>query len=108
MENPFEILDLKLSKIILLLEEVSKIKDVGKIPNEPDIMNIGDTATYLGCSKQTIYRYTSTRMIPHFKRNNRVLFRKEDLIKWITEGKVRTRWEIEQEANEYLVKKRGR
>jgi excisionase family DNA binding protein len=108
MDNPFEVLDHKLNKIIDLLEEASKIKDTEKNHTEYDIMSIEETASYLGCFKQTLYHYTSTRMIPHFKINRRVMFRKDDIIKWITEHKVKTSWEIEQEADDYIIKKTGR
>jgi excisionase family DNA binding protein len=108
MENPFEILNRKLDRIIVLLEQRWSVKVPEKTPGEKDIMDIEETAVYLGCSRQTIYGYTSRRTIPHFKMHKRVMFRKQELIDWITEGRVKTVWEIQKEADSILIRKKRR
>jgi hypothetical protein len=53
-----------------------------------------------------VYELTSSRQLPHFKKEKRLYFIKPDLFKWIQEGKVKTMKEIENDATNYLLKKR--
>jgi len=108
MENPFEIIDAKLDRIIHLLELLKSNENKGQGNIDSEIMNIEQLASFIGCSKYTVYGYTSSRSIPHFKKNKRLFFRRTDIVKWITDAKVKTREEIEQEAITYLTTKHKR
>ena len=69
-----------------------------------EILNINQAADYLSISKATVYGKTSAREIPHFKRGKRLYFKKSDLEKWMTGQRIYTNGEIEQQADEYLLK----
>ncbi len=106
MENPFEVIQNKLDRITELLEKLISTQEGAHKKNESEIMTIDDASALLSISKQTIYRYTSSRHIPHFKKGKKLYFKKEDLIKWVQEVKIKTVKEIETEASNYLLKKR--
>jgi excisionase family DNA binding protein len=107
MENPFDIIQQKLDKIILLIEELRPKETINVEKNEKEIMTIDEAADLLCLAKPTLYGLTSTRKLPHFKKGKRLYFIKADLVKWIQEGKVKTMKEIENDATNYLHKKKN-
>ncbi len=74
-------------------------------PSETGVIDISSAAKYLSLSKSTIYQLISKRRIPHYKQGKRVYFRKDELDKWITNGRVKTQEEIESEADAYIARK---
>lgn len=84
MNNPFEIIDARLSNIETLLldikhtpkEQIEK-KDTGGIE-----IAIDET----GLTSHSIYRLVSERKIPHAKKGGRLYFSRKALQKWIEEG----------------------
>jgi len=105
MENPFELILEKLNTIENTLMTTKKIDPILSTPVN-EIFNIDQTATYLGLSKPTLYHMTSTRLIPHYKVSKKIYFKRNEIDLWISKHKIKTNVEIEQEANEYLFKKR--
>lgn len=43
------------------------------------LLNLEDVATYLNCSKSTMYRYVKERRISYIRRGRRLLFRETDI-----------------------------
>ncbi|WP_274476144.1 helix-turn-helix domain-containing protein [Mangrovimonas aestuarii] len=106
MENPFELINERLDRIEKLLKDLNNKID-GNSENYTtlsNIMNIEQLASYLTLSKSTIYGMVNKRKIPHFKRGKRLYFDKGDINEWLRDGKVLTMTEIEQKANEYILK----
>lgn len=107
MENPFEIIIEKLNNIENLLLEITDKNTTGHSSSSSDeLMNVKRVAEYLSISVSTIYRLTFTMEIPCTKRGKRLYFRKEEINKWLAEGRRKTRAEIEAEANDYLLNRR--
>jgi excisionase family DNA binding protein len=81
---------------------------LGTLTPEPEIMTITQASAFLSIAKQTLYHYTSTRAIPHFKRGKKLYFKKHELIEWLTEHKQLTLDErlAEWEKNQSSRKKR--
>jgi len=86
-------------------------KDEGNINMFPEIMSMGDAAKYTGYKKSTLYRKTCSRSIPFHKQGNRVLFRKEDLKKWLLSNRQETTEEyierLESELKDKKLFKKG-
>ena len=55
-------------------------------------------------SRETL---TSPAAIPHYKLGKKLFFKKEEIDEWIYANKVKTRQDIENEANEYIARKRN-
>jgi excisionase family DNA binding protein len=87
----------------LIKESVREVLDEDK-KNDPHttpyLLNIEQAAAFLQISVQTIYGYTSKRMIPFIKRGKKVLFVRADLEKWFMEGKKKSVAEMKQEIDE--------
>lgn len=106
MENPFEIINERLDRIEKLLQNIYATKDtknVGVII--PEIMNVKEVATYLSVTPSAIYKYTSSKEIPHSKRGKRLYFNREEINAWVLENKQLTNNDIERMASDYLSKR---
>ena len=66
--------------------------------NSKRVLSIGEAAEFLKLKISTLYEKTATRIIPHFKKGNRLYFLQTDLEEWLIQGKVKMRREIQQEA----------
>ena len=80
----------------------------GQNTSEGGMLSVKEVAEFLKVGASTIYKYTSSREIPCFKKGKRLYFSKDALMQWISEGKLKTRFEIEQEAATYLTARRKR
>ena len=101
-ENEFkEFLKQALKEI--LLEDLKKLGS-----SIPDILNVEEAARFLKLKITTLYEKTSKKLIPHFKKGNKLYFNRIELDEWIRKGKVKTKPEIEGEAATYLLKSKNK
>lgn len=68
-----------------------------------EILDVEQAAKFLRLKINTIYEKTSRKLIPHFKKGNKLYFHRSELQAWLTGGKVKTRDEIESEAATYTL-----
>lgn len=73
--------------------------------NEAQILNIEEASELLKLKINTLYEKTSRKLIPHFKKGNKLYFHRSELEEWVKNGKVRTNEEIEGEAITYTLTK---
>jgi len=93
------------SQIFEKLESIEKML-IEQNMLRKEVLNFNETAAYLGVSKSHLYKLTSQGKIPFHKPNNKKLyFSRQELDKWLMQNKHYSHDEIEQEANEYLIKK---
>jgi excisionase family DNA binding protein len=104
MENPFEIILARLDHIENLIKELKTNHTSHVHAPVSEIMNLPQAAEYLSLSKSSLYKSTSQREIPHFKKGKKIYFKKSELDLWLTQIRVKTKIEIETEANTYLAK----
>lgn len=92
--------------IVSCLEEVLVGRKMSANPqSENTLLSLEEAATFLNLGKQTMYGYTSNRTIPFIKRGKKLYFQKDELEKWLMEGKKMTKSEIEESVG--LNKKGG-
>lgn len=71
------------------------------------IIGIEDAVKLTGYKRTTLYRKTSTGTIPHFKRNGKILFLREELENWLLENRRETTEEALVRLDEsFLQRKR--
>ena len=68
-----------------------------------NVLSLEETAALTGFSVGHLYRLTSQKQIPHFKKNRKLYFRKADIEEWLTEKRVLTNSDIESEATTYTA-----
>lgn len=100
MNNPFEELNERLSKIESILLNLTKEPKSDTNADEPLI--IEDAAKFLNLAVATIYGKVSDNSIPYMKQGKRLYFLKSDLIEYLKKGRNKTNSEIEQDAHNYL------
>ena len=67
------------------------------------VLDFEETLLFTGLSKGHLYRLTSTRQIPYFKKNRKLYFKKSDLEEWMLERRVPTADEIQSKATTYIA-----
>lgn len=67
------------------------------------VLNLEETALFTGLSIGHLYRLTSGKQIPHFKKNRKLYFKKNELEDWMLEQKILTDAEIQSKASTYVV-----
>jgi excisionase family DNA binding protein len=110
MENPFELIMEKLNSIEkLVLQRNQPTSNVIRTEIKVhDIMNLAQVCEYISVSKSNIYKFTSSRTIPHFKTGKRIYFKRLEIDEWLTKNKIKTKAEIEREVDEELNKMKRR
>jgi excisionase family DNA binding protein len=73
--------------------------------NIPDILDVKQAAEYLRLKITTLYEKTSEKTIPHFKKGNKLYFKRDELQAWVQEGKVSTYEEMQSQAASYTLHK---
>ena len=87
----------------ILSEGIEQLK-----PAEPQPLDITEAAKLLKLKVTTLYEKTCRKIIPHFKKGNKIYFDKTELLAWVKGGKVRTQEETANEAVSYLLKRSKR
>ncbi len=72
------------------------------------ILTAEEAAIYIGYALRGLYMLTSERRIPHFKKNGKLYFKKDELDQWMTENRVLTEDQINSQAATYTTLRRGR
>lgn len=90
------------NKLQALSDQLNRIEMFTQIGSK-SILNMAEAAVYTGFTKAFLYKQTSDRAIPHFKKNRKVLFKKQELDDWLTENRIRTDAEINSKATTYVA-----
>lgn len=68
------------------LDEIRRATLIGS----KDTLNLEECAMLTGYSIQSLYTFTSKRIIPHFKRGNYLFFSKQEIEKWLQSNPIPT------------------
>lgn len=106
MENPFEIIIEKLTALETKLESIELGLNF-KIGNQTcfEVMSLDQLCEYYGFTKSYIYKQTSLREIPHYKKGKRLYFKKLEIDEWLFKAKIKTMGELQREATKYSLKR---
>ena len=74
------------------------VRNAQKEKPTDELMDVDQASKFLHLTKQTLYGLTSERLIPYLKRGKRIYFKREELLNWINQGKMKTREEIVKEG----------
>lgn len=67
------------------------------------ILDLTEAALFTGFSEGHLYRLTSRKQIPHYKKNRKLYFRKSELEDWLTQEAVPTEADINSRAATYVA-----
>ena len=113
MDLTFEQLPKAVSQILESLERIEHLLGQNESGNftaisDGQILSVDEAAKFLNVTSSTIYKHTFRREIPHVKKGKRLYFVKSELVDWVKSGRVKTSYEIEQEAMSYITKSANR
>ena len=74
------------------------VKNAQQAKPTDELMDVDQASRFLHLAKQTLYGLTSERLIPFLKRGKRIYFKREELLEWVNQGKMKTREEIVKEG----------
>lgn len=108
MNNPFELIEARLNNIETLILDL-KHSPVKPDPSNPidDLLTIEQAAVFLHLTKPTLYSKVSKGEVPFMKRSKRLYFSRIELMEYVKGGKQRTIEEVQADASEFLINKKG-
>lgn len=68
-----------------------------------NVLDIEEAAVYTRLSVGHLYRLTSGKQIPHFKKSRKLYFKKAELDEWMLESKVLSEQEVQRAAETYTA-----
>lgn len=68
-----------------------------------NILDLDEAVLFTGFSKGHLYRLTSEKRIPHFKKSRKLYFKKTELENWMLEQKILMEDEIQSKASTYVA-----
>jgi excisionase family DNA binding protein len=54
------------------------------------MMTVKELAEYINVKEKTIYNFVEKRLIPHYRLNRIIRFRKKEIDKWIDSKKIKS------------------
>lgn len=88
----------------LILKELSELKALTLLAAK-NTLTLDDVCLLYGFSKSTIYKMTSAKAIPHYRRGKVLFFDKGELDQWAKECRINTEAEAEAQALAYCLSK---
>lgn len=69
-----------------------------------NVLSFEEASRFLNLSKSYLYKLTSGNLIPHYKPQGKMLyFERAELEAWLRRNPVKTRTQIEAEAQQYVI-----
>ena len=95
----------KLQQQPTLRELSDKLNEIGRyaVIAAKEVLDLDEASFLTGFSTGHLYRLTSQRLIPHYKKNRKLYFKKAELEAWMLEDRVLTAAEIDSAASTYVA-----
>jgi excisionase family DNA binding protein len=108
MNNPFEVIEARLSSIENLILDLKHQPAKVEPTDQPEqLLTIQEAAEFLSLTVPTMYSKVSKGELPVMKRSKRLYFSRTELLEYLKDGRKKSNAEIEAEAKAYLKKKGG-
>jgi len=88
--------------LLELSEQLGRVERLAAISAKP-VLDLDEAALFTGFSKGHLYRLTSERQIPHYKKSRKLYFKKTELEAWLLEDRVLTVAELDSRATTYVT-----
>ncbi len=92
-----------------ILLSIEKLLD-SKFSNiQSEYLDIQGACFFLGVSKSTMHKFNHRKVIPYFKPHGskKCYYLKEELVKYMTENRFKSKQQIEEEAQRFLSQRKG-
>ena len=85
-----------------IAQQIAGVEKLARVGAKP-ILDLDEASVFTGFSKGHLYRLTSSRGIPHYKKGRKLLFKKAELEAWMCEERIRTDDETDSMAATYIA-----
>ena len=68
------------------------------------VLDIQQCSKLTGIAVSTLYKYCSNRTVPFYKSGKRNLFKRSQILEWLTSNEVKTLSQLEAETDQYMYK----
>jgi len=107
MNNPFEVIEARLSSIENLILDLKHQPTKVEPTDQPEqLLTIHEAAEFLSLTVPTMYGKVSKGELPVMKRSKRLYFSRTELMDYLKAGRKKSNAEMEQEAAAYLLTNR--
>lgn len=90
------------------LQQVADLITANTIFCTKEVLTSDEAAKYMGVSKSYLYKLTMKQQIPHYKPMGKMCyFNRSELELWLQNNRVATEVELQQKAQNYIMKKGG-
>lgn len=104
MNNPFDVIDSRLSNIEgLLLDLKHQPLQAEKSKQLDELLTVQAAAEFLSLTVPTMYSKVSRGELPVMKRSKRLYFSRTELLEYLKEGRKKTNSEIEAEVESLSI-----
>lgn len=89
----------------ITLEQLNdKIDNLSRLTliSSKTVLDLEEAMLFTGLSKGHIYKLTSNKQIPFFKKNRKLYFKKSELEEWMLELRIPTSDEVQEKATTYI------
>jgi excisionase family DNA binding protein len=107
MENPFALLDARLTRMEVMLEKVLNRFSAG-IEEVDELLNVQKAAHFLNLAVPTVYAMVQRSEIPFCKKAKRLYFQKSALKEYILSGLKASKDSISNDVKQYLIKPKNK
>lgn len=93
----------------LILDRLNRIEKKIEEQNllQKAVLNFTEATEYLDISASHLYKLTSQKLIPHFcPQGKKLYFRRDELDAWLLRNKQASSQEIDQQATDYIIRKK--
>lgn len=88
--------------LLTLSEQLGRVERLALIGAKP-VLDLDEALLFTGLSRGQMYRLTSGRGIPHYKKNRKLYFKKTELEAWLLETRIPTAAETDSLADTYIA-----
>lgn len=92
--------------IYSMQEQLREIRNI-LTRQQKSVMSFSEAASFTGISKSHLYKLTSTRGIPCYKRGKHLQFKRDELECWLLSNRRATAEEIDALASNYVTLRKG-
>lgn len=105
MNNPFDLIDARLSNIETLLLDLKYRPEATSAPTTPqeELLTVQQAAQFLSLSVPTIYGMVSRKELPYMKRSKRLYFSRVELTNYLKAGRKKTAQDFANDADKFLA-----
>ena len=91
----------KISAQLAAIEQM--LQEQRQLMFNKETLDLEEAVAYTRYSKGYLYKLTSQKQVPHFKRGRKIFFDKAALDEWLKESPIKSQEQIESEAETYCA-----